>query len=486
MRRGLLLSSALLILNLAASGAEQPDAPLPVVDPAPAVTAIIARNTLKSIGVCGGYGESPQQYAKALDYLKVRLMRGGYVHHGGTDIEKMKATRDDQKVAPAFRVKFYCLTASYLNDLMPWDKQQPFLLEMASAGLLWGISGPNEINNLGTGNGSRGPNDAINKTAYKDYPANALDWANKLADFRAANRAALAGVLISGPDLAPIAGGAKDYPASLNISGLADYFDFHYYAGGGHQPGLPAGINAVVGYFGNVHVWARSAWGPHLQGILSECGAATDGKAYAKDGISQAKYTANQQLDAFSVGCRAVFTYQLFDGNSASDDSEANYGLFLSDKTTPKPSGVILRRMQDLRSLHNNADDPANVDDNAPFMPGCNPQSFSVTGMTFVPTSGTGVLFEHKSDGSTLIWLWNEPPINKGNVSLTPAADPVKVTFPRARAYRVHDLMSAESLTTPAFTTGASVTVTLAGYPMAIELAPPQGYNRALGDPAGP
>ncbi len=368
---------------------------------------------------------------------------------------------------------------------MPWTDQQPLLLEMASAGLLWGISGPNEINNRSTGNGSRGPNDKIDKTELADYPANSQDWAEKLALFRTAHRAVLNGVLISSPDLAPIKGGAADYPATLNVAGLVDYFDFHYYAGGGHQPSLPAGVNGAVGYFGNVFGWARAGWGTHLQGILSECGAATDGKTYAKDGVSQAKYLANQELDALSLGCHAMFVYQLFDGNSKSGDPEANYGLFLSDKVTPKPSAVILRRMQELRSLNNNADDPANLTDDAVFMPGINPSACAVSGMKFTPTSGTGMLFEHKSDGSTIVWLWNEPPIYDHGKSLTPAGVNVKVTLPRARSFRIHDMMSTESLNTPAFTAGASVTVTLAGYPMAIEIAAPTGYKRELGDPAG-
>ena len=481
----------LLLIMFAANAAvlaadAKPVAPLSA-DPVVPLSSIIARNTLVNIGVCSGFGgETPAQFAAALDYLKVMLMRGAYAHGGVSDLAKMQAVRAAQSAPPARRVKYYCLTMAYLNDLMPWTQQQPLLLEMAAAGVLWGIAGPNEINNLGTGNGSRGPNDTINKTAAADFPANAHDWATRIAAFRAAHADALEGVLIGGPDVAPIKGGAADYPASLNATGLVDYFDFHFYAGSGHQPGLPAGLNPAVGYFGNIHAWARAAWGVSFQGILSESGAPTDGKSYAKDGISQAKYIANQQLDAFSVGCRAVFTYDLFDGDSKSDDSEANYGLFLSDKTTPKPSALIVRRMQDLRSLNNNADDPANLNDTAPFVPGLTATSFSMTGMTFRPTSGTGMLFEHKSDGSSIIWLWNEPPISAKGANITPEDDVVTVHFPRARSFRVHDTMATTSLTTGPFSSGTSASVTLNGYPKAIELAPPTGYKQASGDPAGP
>ena len=461
----------------------------PKNDPVLPAGAIVARTTAVSIGACGGFHDATnEQYAAALDFLKFSVMRGNFVHHGVGEIECMKATRAAQKTDPSRRVKYYCLTASYLNDTMPWKQQQPLILEMASAGLLWGISGPNEINNVSTGGGSRGPDDTIDKTDAEHFPANALDWARKIAAFRKEHAAELAGVLIAGPDLAPVKGGAADYPASLNITGLVDYFDFHFYAGSGHQPGLPAGINPVVGYFGNVHAWARAAWGPTLRGILSESGASTDGKNYAKDGISQAKYVANQQLDAFSVGCRAAFTYQLFDGDSNSAEYEANFGLFKSDKVTAKPSGLILRRMQDLRSLNNNADDPANLADTAPFVPGIASDGLTITGMTFVPTSGSGMLVEHKSDGSSIVWLWNEPPIDNHGVNLTPEHNTVTLNFPhgRARAYRIHDTLAKTSLTAPPFATGSTLAVTLAGYPMAVEVAPPAGYTPAGGDPAGP
>ena len=458
-----------------------------------------ARELLNNVGVCGGLVDAtPAQYAAALEYTHIPLLRGNYVANNTSAIATMQAVREAQLAMGSIRpALFYCLVMAYLNDLTTFSAQQPLILAMLEANVLWGVAGPNEINNPGTGGGSRGPDDAVDKTATALFPANLADWAGALFSFKAANIGAFGNVFIAGANVAPETGTqAFDYPPN-SLEGLADFWDFHYYAGHGYQPGLPYGLNPGIGYFGNNWSYAQQAYSPNntLMGILSESGATTVGPPdYAKDGLSQAKYLLNQQLDAFKLNAHASISYELFDGDSASTtDVESCFGLFLSDGQTPKPAATAIARMQTIRSLNLDANDPANLvtADTGAFQAGVNMSRVVVTGLTDLATSDygsllPGVLAEYKSDGSTIIWLWNEATIDSGGTDSIPPVNLVTLDLPYPRPWRIHDPMGTVPITgpsSPAWTTGSAVPVPLQGYPLALELATPPAWTASGGDP---
>lgn len=439
----------------------------------PAQTPVVPARTVRNgWGICGrpGIDAAPEAYAAMMGAIGTRNLRCPIADPGTPDrlLALRRAMRGQGPHNTGPRITG--LVTAYLNDpRTTWASQQPILLALAREGLLAAIEGPNEINNPATGGGAHGPDDTADHTSGAEVAANARAWAQALARFRQANAQALAGVVLVGPSIA--SGLHADYAAMPALTGLADAGNMHFYAGGGRQPSFSIPPNPEVGSFASVYAWARAAMMPQGRMWLTETGASTSGN-YAPDGISQARYLANQLLDFFAAGGERLFIYQLVDGSGRTGDVEGNFGLFHRDDR-PKPAAVMLGHLKQLLSL-GSYDNPANDTDTGPLMPGYDPGSLSLEG-----PPGVATLLLAKSDGTSLLAVWNEPPIDDGHgTSLVPAPTRLQLDFGSPQTFSVHDLLGPQPLsgTTPsgrAFDTARTVAIELRGSPLLIELRRP-------------
>ncbi|CAO4171963.1 hypothetical protein [Methylorubrum populi] len=192
-----------------------------------------------------------------------------------------------------------------------------------------------------------------------------------------------------------------------------------------------------------------------------------------------------QLLDHHAMGGHRYMIYDLFDNpvstkDHATADSEDNFGQYYGDGTTPKPAAVALHNMADLLSLANRHSDPRNLSDTADFIPGYDGTGFSISGLRDAGSAGHALIMP-KSDGNTMVAVWNEPLIDTGSgVSVAPTANPVVVDLGSTRRYRVYDPTGgggaadfvAQPTTEPiASRAGRFVELSLYGTPLLIEIA---------------
>ena len=426
-----------------------------------------ARDLRNGWGVCGnpGIDAGIDAYATMLQRIGTSAIRSPLARDGrpiGPQFELLRlATARLDPGAPPPRLT--AIVTAYLNDAATtWAMQQGALRTVAASGLLGAIEGPNEINNRVTGGGSHGPDDHADRTGPDAYPANALAWAKVLDQFRR-QTPQLRGVPLIAPSIA--SGLREDYARLPRLTGLVDAGNAHFYAGGGRQPGFSIPPNPDVGSFATVLGWAQAAQLPGGPMWLTETGASTSGN-YARDGVSQAKYLANQFFDAFAAGAQRLYFYQLIDGSSAPGDTEGNFGLFRHDGS-PKPAVAMFERLKHLLSV-GRFEDPRNRADTGPITAAYDPRDLTLGG----PAEA---LVLQKSDGSTVIAVWNEPPIDdgKGN-SLAPASQDVTLDLGSSQRFGVHDLLEPAA---PEFESGRRVDVKLRGHPVLVELRPGSARN---------
>ncbi len=440
---------------------------------------VLARDVRNGWGVCGqpGIGASSASFAAMLNRIGTRDIREHLVTGGRSLAPAWRDLRDAMQRAgmSSPTPRFTALVSAYLNDpATTWPVQQAALLDVAGTGMLRAIEGPNEMNNRVAGNGAHGPNDLLDRTDASRYPANYLAWARAIRAFEQANPTALRGVSLIAPSIA--SGSSADYARLPNVSGLVAAGNMHFYAGGGRQPGFSIPPNPAVGSFDNVLTWARSAELPDGTVWLTETGAATSGN-YARDGVSQAKYIANQMFDYFRTGGRRLFLYAMIDWSDASNDIEANFGLFHHDGT-PKPAALMLETLKDLLSL-GRYDDPRNATDTAPFEPGFDARNLTLSRVDDPAGMLPHVLVMAKSDRSTMIAVYDEAQVDDGKGhSIMPPPSRVTLNFGGPQDVLVHDLF----VHTPQagarsdgrqFTRAATLTIETRGYPLLVELKPP-------------
>lgn len=396
--------------------------------------------------------------------LKLQLLLNGYIANGNTN------TLTNQK-------------SWILNSLAP--KKGP-----NGTSILKCIEGPNEMNNPYVGQGSRGPNDQTDKTgqgpsgaagtaANPTADANFVDWATQVASFKSANTTALADVEIISPTVVYFMG--QNFPSDLNVSSLVDYGTFHYYAGVTGTTGVPS-YPPSPGNFSRTYGYAQAGICPGKALVMSEGGCSTESGTGGYSQRAAARYHLMAMLDFFVVGGHRTVIYNLFNNavstqGSTTSYNEDNFGLFYPDGS-PKQGAIALRNFQDLISLGLDRNASANFADTATFTPAYSGSSLSVTGLTNAGTAGSTMVMP-KSDGSTMIAVWNEPPIDTGGASTSPAADAVTVSFGSSQNYRVYDptggggvadFTAAVNKAPIASGSGSSVNITLYGTPLLIEL----------------
>ena len=456
----------------------QPSGAQSMPQPRPAAM-VLARDVRNGWGVCGGPGidASIDTYAAMLNRIGTRDIRAQLVINGRSSALRWRELRlaMERTGMSSPMPRFTALVSAYLNDLATtWLSQREALLDVAGTGMLRAIEGPNEMNNRIAGNGAHGPDDSADRTDASRYPANYLAWARAMHDFKQSNAAPLRGVSVVAPSIA--SGLPADYARLPNVSGLVAAGNVHFYAGGGRQPDFSIPPNPAVGSFDNILAWARSAEVPSGTVWLTETGASTSGN-YARDGVSQAKYIANQMFDYFAAGGRRMFLYNLLDSSDASDDAEANFGLF-HHNGSPKPAALMLEALKDLLSL-SRYDEPRNATDTAPFQPGFDAKDLTVSWPGAPAGLAPHVLIMAKSDRSSIIAVYDESAIDDGNGhSLAPPATQVTLDFGSMQTFSVHDLLGRTPLmgTTPdggRFSRADTLTLETRGYPLLVELKPP-------------
>lgn len=411
---------------------------------------------------------------------------------------------------PDPQLKLQLLLNGYLEGASrnTWAAQQRWILDGVLPirrpdgwSVLAAIEGPNEVNSA-NGGGSRGPDDAIDKTgdrnATSDNPManrNFVDWAREIDAFRRRHALALQGVEILSPTILYFY--PSDWSGALDVSAYVDFGSFHYYAGLDGTGGVPS-WPANPDNFARMYRFAQAGICPGKPLVQSEGGFSSQaGGGYADDGRSGARYQLMQLLDHHASGGHRYMIYDLFNHRNSTkmhvtEDSEENYGQYYGDGVTPKPAAIALHNLSNLLSLENDYAHPSNVADTASFTPAYNSAALRVIGLRDAGSAGQAMVLP-KSDGSTMIAVWNEPAIDMGSgVSVTPAANPVVVEFGSAQEYRVYDPtggggaadFTARATTSPiASGAGLSVRLTLYGTPLLIELKRREPKRRGAGRP---
>jgi hypothetical protein len=368
--------------------------------------------------------------------------------------------------------------------------------------ILKAIEGPNEMNNPNVGTGSRGPSDTTNKTDAVNWPstfstianANLIDWANQTHAWAVPT---VPGVTLIGGTVIYFNG--TDYPiAQLDIRPYADYAAAHYYSSiGGSNKGVPSDPPAISGNLTGTYNHVQAGMSPGLPLWATEGGVSTEN---ASTGWSLVGATRNMLMayhDWMAMGGKRYFIYTLFNNDASTQGSptsstQDNFGAFWPDGT-PKPHATALRNLLDLYSLGLSVDNAANLTDTAAYTPGLDGSGMSVTGLTSAGTSGSSMLLA-KTDGSYMVAVWNEPLIDTGNSAVTPSANVVTVNFGTSMLYRVYDptggggvanFTAARNLTPIAIGSGSSVSVTLYGSPMLVEVVPVAASRVIIRDQSG-
>ncbi len=467
-QRRLSRRALLAALALPAAAADAPNAG--------AIPSILARDVRRGWGVCARPGQDApiEAYAAMLGRLGTRDLRVAFCQYGQSAAARLRALGQALRARgcaePTPRVT--ALVTAYMNDLgTTWPMQQRALLDFAPSGMLRAIEGPNEIDNYLAGDGSHGPDDTTRRDRATDVPGNYLDWCRALGRFRRENPI-LRGVTLVAPSLS--VGPPANFRRLGDVSAYVDAGNLHFYAGGGRQPSYSLRFDPFVGTFAVMLHWARATQMPRGPVWLTECGGSTSGN-YARDGVSQAKYLANQLFDYFAGGGQQMFVYQLLDGSGVPGDAEGNFGLFHHD-ATPKPAAALLAGLQDLLSIGHGYDDPGNAADHAAFPPAYNARALAVSGLDAPGAADPSCVVLAKSDGGTLVAVWNEPVIDDGHGhDVTPPGRVVGVDFGSVQRFVVHDLMAPDLQTglrarraRPG--RGRVAELVLRGYPMLIEL----------------
>ena len=78
-----------------------------------------------NVGVCSNLDAgTPQDFANALEYLGIRMLRGDYLTGGISVAASMNAIRAAQSDLGSKRpVRFYTLLRAYVNDTVTWAQQ---------------------------------------------------------------------------------------------------------------------------------------------------------------------------------------------------------------------------------------------------------------------------------------------------------------------------------------------------------------------------
>ena len=392
-----------------------------------------------------------QALADALNFIGISRVRSSCTSESEVAAWKQLATRT--KINFPKGLKADVLINGYLNAPdVTFAGQQKLIPQIAP--LIESLEGPNEINNYYVGHGTHGPFDTSDQT--KNFAANSLAWAKALSEWQKSTLS-LAKVNLIAPSIA--SGDPSDYSQLPNISPYVGSGNIHFYAGNGRPPSGFGGGN-----FAAIYGWYQAAATPGKSLAVTECGQTTAGKAGQGgcDEATQAKYILNQICDMAARGTTKAYFYQLMDDTSDGDPTgsggtESHFGLF-DYRWRPKPAALALATVKNLLA-----------DTSTPFK--AKVPAYTVSGITHAGAAGSSLSFS-KSDGSTFLVVWNEPPLwdSQTNTPASPPTDNVTVNLGGRYSYSVYN--PQVGLRPTAAGRGSQVTVNVLGYPMFIQVIP--------------
>ena len=428
--------------------------PAPAQAPEPPARVVRARDFLDTFGANIHLGDNGYRDARAVAgaLAFVGWSRARIACFGPADVAAWKALAAQGRRSPG-GLKADVLIIGYLNaPNVTLEGQKPLVAQIADTTET--LEGPNEINNADVGGGTHGPGDLSERTGQ--FPANYAAWARALSDWRR-DTPALARVKLLAPTIA--SGDPADYARLPDVSAFVDGGCLHFYAGAGRPPS-----NFGGGSFARIYDWYKAAASPSKPVSVSEWGQTTAGKPGQGgcDEATQARYVLNQTMDLAAKGVYRAYLYQLMDDSADGDPTgaggaESHFGIF-DFRWRPKPAARALAAVKALLG-----------DTAAPFTPRVPP--WRVSGVTQAGAAGDRLAVA-KSDGSTFLIVWNEPPVwdAQANTPITPAPDPVRVSFGARCAYQVYDPLAG--VRPIGSGRGAGVGVTLRGSPLMIRVVP--------------
>ena len=323
----------------------------------------------------------------------------------------------------------------YVNDPNATElAQQVFLQQVYNLGVLASVEGPNEMNNLGVGNGTLAPN--TNYGVGSPTGPQFYAWANIYGPWVHAN---LPGVQVYSPTVINEPTGiAAD---ASNVSAIVDRGAFHPYLVTGNQP------SNVLGYR---HTQGQAIMGdPNGPMVGTEWGYSnwtTTQSGYIADETTGAKLNVNEIFALIGMNVTPEIIYDLSGtDNAGPNDAEAHFGMY-DDNGNPKLTATAIGRLTALC-----------VYDNGSGTPGA---------LAATASGGANVLSFPDAVGGGVIAVWNETQVWDGSNPVTPTAVASNVNWGTSLHYAVTDLI------TGAVTSGVgtNVIVNLTGYAFLIKL----------------
>lgn len=254
-----------------------------------------------------------------------------------------------------------------------------------------------------------------------------------------------ASIAIAGPDqVAAVGSHATD----------VDIGNWHVYFHNGMQPRADVFAGHKL----------ASAIAPGKPVWFSEMGCSTydgaDGWGRCGDAAAAQKLVLNMWADAWLVGARRLYVYELLDDKPApaASDREAQFGLFTHDGT-PKPQATALRNLGQILAASGNAP----------------PLDYRIAGLSV--TARASLL--GMADGGYALLLWDEPSNGLGHIARSSGAEvTVSLPGPRTKLTLYDPLVGTAPI---ARAEGADkISFRLVDHPLVLRIGAPAGAVRSV------
>lgn len=466
--------------------------------------------------------------AKALEYVGARWLR---TEINGAEVTYGKNVQD-ALVAQKYNnpnLKCQLLVNGYLAfaSTYPWSaKQSGMVLGYISdwqgqdgKSIIRAVEGPNEMNSndFQGGHTAGGEQCCIVDTtnAIQSYSGTAIgsqpdsnsdaamiQWTAKMASTLQPtlknNGIELLSPTYSGYYFVP-------WQGNQNVSAYADRGCYHSYNNSTGQTGGNAGSGmpcSAYAHANNPGVDMSQFYQSAALGLMGDAKASmviSETRAsMASSGPFTAASSARSDMcwffDFMVLGGKRMMYFDLLEDTT---NAGGGWGFLQADFVTPYPIAICMKNTMNILSLKKSYQSSDNNNDTASFTPKFNGSTLTVSTPTAPSGAGAsistfpninvvqpGVLVMPKSDGSTIIAVWNEPSVQTSSGSggqVIPSAASCTVNFGSTQTYNVYDItgqggntsaMSPNVTTTPyiANASGSSVTVNLYGMPVLIEL----------------
>jgi len=409
-------------------------------------TAVSANDFLNSIGVCVHvqHGQDAAKLAGPLKYLGVRNVRDGadrnYDMSGLLTLHEqagvLVAFGPGSGASDRFMVRRGGGTNSALTATITAARQ------LAEAGALLAVEGPNEPNNFG-GVTYQGQRSGVTNGTWLPVAKFQRDMCSAVKSDATLKRYPVFGASEMGAEIDNAGLQYLTIPSGANClmpdgTRYADYANVHNYVCG-HWKGLVdnqpfkaathTNVPGIDGLFGN----HGNTWRKHFPGypesrlatlpkVTTETGWRTDNTIPGDD--IQGKVFLNVFLDQYKAGWKHTFIYEMI------DDPDGSFGFYKSDYTTARKSAEYLHNLTTILADSGPLPAPGELD-------------YSIPGQ---PATVHDMLLQ-KSNGVFELAVWGEQVqgTNSVTVNLGVSRAVVKIYDPTVGASPVQTLSNASS-----------------------------------------